>query len=415
MVGMFSSRVGEEKKSKGAGNALPSMPIDLVAIVWRRKYVVITSVAVAVVLGTALTWASPPLYRYVSAIQIGDLVGHTQGVFEKNIVPLEKQGDVVFKLRNIYIPLATTEYFAKHPAKNYQYRVRVEAVAGGNVIWLHATGPKRYESGYISIMQSAINRIIKDDESIVRPFRTQYRASEGKARIRLQYLRNEKIFDVRVMKLKNAVLQAQSRLEKLKVAARVMRERAERYNKEVRLVGREIKHLATILVGQRKNRGEALKEINSPERAMMLMAIDNSSNPRAEWLFHLRRQRDVILPSAKQELLGKIAENQLTQVDEKQEISVLRTHLISLYASHRNQIAAQEQVVAFLGAQVAQQRSTAVLQVPVRLARSVGPHRLGRAVLAAIGGLTFGIIVAFILELWMRRKHGQSAFGNPTG
>ncbi len=413
MVEAFSSRADGKEESKGDGNKLSSMPIDLVAMAWRRKYVVIASVAVAVVLGTALAWVSPPLYRYVCAIQIGEVV-LDQGSGGRKIIPLEKQNDVVVKLRSIYIPLTTAEYLVAHPAENYRYAVRTYAAARGNVVWLRAVGPKRYGAGYISIMQSVVNRIIRDDKFIVEPFRARYRADEEKAQIRLRDLSNAKIFEVHVMKLKNAVLLAQSSLGRLEIAGHIMRGRVERYNKKVRLVNREIKSLNALSAGQRKTRGEALKGINSPERAMTLMVIDNNSRLSAERLFHLRKQRDVALPGVKQALLGKIAENKRAQADEEQEISALRAKLVSLYVSHRNQVATQEQEVALSSAQVAQQRNTVVLQAPVRLAQSVGPHRLGRVVLAAIGGLTFGIMLAFILELTARRGHGQCGSVNPA-
>ena len=423
MVETVPSQMGAKEGAKGNDCALPLIPYDLIAMIWGRKYIVLASVAVAVVLGAALTWATPRLYRYVSALRIGELVlpafvrpeSQAEILAELAFVRPESQAEILAELRNIYLPFATADYIAKHPAERQQYQVRIGGVQGSGVVWLRATGPASYEGAYISIMQSVITRVIHANNAIIAPFQAQYQANEEKARIELRGLRDDKIFHSQVMKLQYAIQKAQSRLEKLKITARVMKERAGRYRKAVRLVANEINKLGVLVAEQRKERGEALREkVRSAERAMTLLIIDKNLDSSTERLFQLRQRRAVVLPSAEQALLGEIVGNRRAQTDQELKISMLRAQLGSLYVSHRNRVATQEQAVVMLSARAAQQRNAVVLQTPIRLSQPISSHWFGRIVLAAIGGLTFGIIVAFVLEVSVRCRREQYGSGNPA-
>lgn len=443
---------------------------DLVGALWRRRWVVLGVAAAVTAVAAAYAFTRPPQYEYTAALQIGHRP-EPDGARNRLVAPLQTPANVIAQLENAQIPHAIRTVRADLAQGNEKPPVpgiRVDSPEDSRTVRLRATAPVAHERLYTEVMEYALQTVVERHGVLHENERALYESRLAKARLELQRLRNETLFDNRLADHRDGIEAARDRLTELGGRRELLlanREaRLAEQRRKIADVERELEALQStrellafrldqldrrrdLLQGQAGRLEDYVQEASAhqlrassasvePARAMSLMLLGNqvqqlrtrlddieqrlavdlperresledelADNARSQ---EAARERKAALEQALQELRvsfdQKLADNERAQRDREREIARLERELEAMRIERDQSIDAAVQDVRQLEARVASFVPTRILAEPTRSLQPVGISGRIVATLGLVLGLMAGVVLALLVDAVARER-----------
>lgn len=443
---------------------------DLVRALWRRRWVVLGVAAAATGLAVLHAMTTPPKYEYTAALQIG-YQPDTDRSGDRLVSALQTPAIVIAELESADLPRAVRAARAEFAGGDQEPPVpgiTVESPGESRTIRLHATAPEAHGPLYRAVMDHALQAVVARHRGRYENERASYEARLAKAKLELERLRNETLFDNRLADHRDSIEAAREQLSQLQGSREVLvANREARLAEQRRRIADARRRLSALedsrelltfrldrlddrreLLQGQANRLEGFVERASeyrlaasqanvdPGDAMSLMLLGDQAQRLRTRLEDIEQQLAVDLPERRESLRSELADNTRQQVatrehrqelerglteleasfDQKigdneraqrsqaRELSRLERELEAMRIEHRQAIATAEQDVRALEARVASLVPTRVLSEPSRSLRPVGVSGKIVVALGLVLGLMAGVVLALLVDAVVRAR-----------
>lgn len=321
---------------------------DVWLILLKRWRVVFALWGLVVLVGVVTAVKKPVIYSYSATINIGG-GGVDKPTTEKPTI--ESMETVRSKLLNVFIPQAIREYLNKNGDKN-QMALDVEIPPNSSLVVLKGEGTKEEESLYIALIQTVIEKLVKNHEPRTGVIRKTLDAEHAMAERKLQgYKDNSDLLNMELSRLGES-----GKLRKKQIARTV-----------------------DILKKLEDGRQAAVTTLKDESSAMTLLMIDAQIQKGRENLSELENELFIKIESKRDKQKKNIADNQ-------------------------RQIANQRDIITRIEGRILGLSETHAVAPPMK---SLGPLKSKRLLIVASSifiGLFLGTLVAFFAEFISKTK-----------
>ena len=388
--------------------------VDLWVVLIKRK-VLIGAVVVASLLSGIVFFVLPrpnpqQQYEFSTIIEIGQKPdGDTAAL-------VDSSETVLAKLQNAYIPLARKELNNREETERLSAPA-VQVHMLGRTVVLKTVGSSPDSGPHLELLESVSQHLLTDHRLLVEWYLTRENIELERARLRLEDLKNPKIFEVAEKDLENQISRASSELEELGDRESLINAKIERIGDQERLVRAQLAELEKTITQGVENRVQAVSQSNNPSKAMTLFLID-SDLQRSQTRFALLQERlEINLRTQEDELSKSLEDIFREQRQGQMSIEQFKRQLEKIRFDGARGQADQEQVVNDLEARLRGFRETRVVLPPMQsLAPAVAVATITLVATLSIAGflgIALGIFAAFGAEFIAnaRKKMSENGLG----
>lgn len=366
---------------------------DLVASIWRRKWLVLAVMLVCMLLGIGYALTKATAYEYSTTIEIGTRVvdGETQ--------PIERPQTVVAKLEKNYVPEAirTFEQERKNNGgRDVGLKVSAQSPENTNLVLLSSQGTEELGKYYIPLHNRVLQRLSMDHERQTELQRLEIRNKLLIARQELERVTDERVLRVERNELQTKISAARNELEQLKDQAELINAEIENLDVQEDLIRSRLEELSEFVKRARDRRASAQMEVSGGTDSMALMLIDNELQRDIDRRTELEERLLVALPDSRATLRNQLEENQRAQTLQQEAIGALEARYEKLLLDQEREVPRAEAEVAEVQAQLDSLRETQAVLPPQRSIEPVGTSPNMTIALSVILGIVFGLFVALV-------------------
>lgn len=416
--------------------------VDILVILIKRKRIIFWSVFCSLAAGVFFLLSKPPLYSYVTAIEIG-----SQMTEDGTPVFFESAQTLKSKLESAYIPQVLQAFARAYPEDNNikKLKISVNVPKQSELIIISAKGSEDQSKLLLDIEHRILDLITKDHGRILSVIRSSIVKEKAEAEAELAYLKNDKSFDVTKKELQSELVFAQTKYQQIKepdfvkAKRKVLENKLKAAQNKLGLLIDQNKKLDTDAASLKKaeirmsekvavikkqiqqsltKRDQALDDVSDPTQAMTLLMIDSEIQQTRQFLTELEQQLFIELAKQLSDIQVQAKDNQRKQEGTKAviskikldiknfdkklelegapahaEIDKIQAKLAGLQVDRERNIQQQIQKIQDLEVQIDNLSPTRSVSPPMQ---SLNPQGLGRLKTLIIFGL-MGIAVGFVL------------------
>jgi len=337
--------------------------VDLGAVVYRRRYLILGFLGLALVIGGIAAWVKPYTYGYSTSIEIGTRLS------AGSVVPLEPIDTVLTKIKENYIPLVLRDARNDHAPASNGAGINAEVPRNSGLIVLRSTGGREENATHARLHDAVVRHLVADHNRTVTVLRSN---------------------------LELKVAEAVNKRAEMQDEGRLLEAQITRMGEDERLVLNEVKAMNQLITTAEAARLRALRETNDETRAMMLLMLMDEMRQNRTRRLELEKRAIVELPNERDALRKFLADNQRARSDQEKIIENVRLQITNLQETHA--IAPTQQSLAPVG---------------IRRAYILG--------LSIILGLIAGLIATFVVQTYgnvkrnlKERSDGERKDRSPT-
>jgi hypothetical protein len=378
---------------------------DLVASLWRQKFLILAIVLLSGVIGATFALVRSPVHEYTTTIEIGSQLVDDQ------LRPIEPPQNVVAKLEHTFIPEAIRTYQAEMQADGeavHRLRVQVFSPRDTDLVVLSSHGPLALADYYIPLHERVLDRLIEDHDRETEMLQARIKNRLGNARITLEELEDERVLAVDRMKLESEITREVNEYRQLQDQEVLLREELANLDVQEDLIGKRLETLSTFIQEARARRVQAQEQTASGADGLTLMLIDNELQRDIDREAELEDRLLIDIPEGRARLRTKLEDNQRQQSLQQQLVSELEAQLQKLVLDQERASARHAPTVRELETQLANLRSTRAVLPPRHSLEPRGLSRSRIVFLSLLLGLGVGVFAAVIVGFvgTVRRKLG---------
>jgi capsular polysaccharide biosynthesis protein len=364
---------------------------ELVAELWKRKWIIIGVTVACTILGVAYALSKEAIYEYSTTIQIGTRI------VDDETRPIERPEAVAAKLESSYIPEAVRTYQDKIASNGDAFtslQVSVDRPDDTNIVLLSSEGSEEGSRHYIPLHNRVVDHLIQDHERETELERVRLKNQLQKARQELERVTDERVLRVERDEITTRISAARNELEKLKDQAELINAELENLDVREELVRSRMEELAQFIEQGRKRRAQAQTEVTGGADSMALMLIDNELQGYIDRRTELEERLLVELPESRATLRTRLEENQRAQAMQSETIGALEARLQKLVLDQEREIPSAQAEVEEIRAQLDALRETRALLPPQRSLQPIGASAPLIVALSVILGGMLGVFLA---------------------
>lgn len=453
----YESGTLADRRAAGMAEAADEISLyDLWAVLARRRRVVWGVFFGITALGVAYATVKPPVYRYTTALELGDYTVKDPGDGVSHKRYLQTPEEVSHKLREVYIPNATGG-----PDREGEgiIEVEVEHEPGGELVLLRSRSSPDQAQDVEAVHRDVVERLLADHEELATREQQRRRLALARAQRNLEHIKDERVRTARLEPLEKKVAEAEQALKTLEEDHRIQKLTLENgihakqrelvsLEEEREYLGQEQARLETLgkllkeqiadgerltgILEQSQSGLEAAAKAASDAFGLLLVTVQLEQAERR--LADLQERLAVKLPQQADKLMEQLAQNDrrhttaeekleelkarlqhaLTTYESRQaalqrELQAARTTLAKETAQYERDLGAARDGVAAARLSLDDVRPTTPLILAKPSARPVGAGTAVTTALAAILGLMMGVFMAFFVEFVARaRDYGRN-------
>ncbi len=384
--------------------------LDLWLVLRRRWKTLAFVVCLCVAAGLAYALLSSARYRYYETIQIGHVPRQSnQGIKDEPIASVE---NVIAHIDSGLIPQALDRTFPREndeaAALRKRYDVKATAAGSSSFVVISGEGPLQQRDGYFAVLKAVAEMLVSDHAAVSDATRETYQSRLEKARIKLDALNNDDLFQVKLAEQRRSIEAARNRLAQLEDQDASLKLQSQRLGVKADLLTAQIERVQENIAAATDAQNNAAREARSATDAMTVLLLSNDVRHSRERLADLHTQLKVVVPNELTGLEAARKDNQRQQAQQRSLITLRTRQLQQLRIDHRNAQATQEQTVRGLESQLARVRPTRVVLSPTRSMSPVGLARRMVLALSLVLGLMLGVLAVFVHEFLVRARHYEN-------
>jgi LPS O-antigen subunit length determinant protein (WzzB/FepE family) len=376
--------------------------VDLWLELSKRKNIILTSVALALIAGLLIALALPTKYTYSTSLEIGNKLAHGNSGDGTKLI--EQPETVLAKIQESYIPLAQQQYRQSHTGDKKFYKIEARTPKGSQLIVLQAKGSEEDAPAYLQHLQTVTDYVIKDHQRAMDIELGRLNAELTLAKIKLDELEDPRVSTVPRQELEKQLAQQQNKTIDLQDQAQLIKSRSARLDKTDKLLKKQISELEAQTNSALKRRGQAIGNVKNSATAMTMLLIDNEIQQNRTQLAALRERLQVKQQDLRQELAEQLASNSREQQLQEKVIAKVNSELNRFDINNQRAIARQKQAIVQIENQLNNFQDTRALAPPMRSLQPNGPGKSLVVVLALLLGLMIGVFAAFFAAFLERVK-----------
>lgn len=324
--------------------------IDLMAITWQNRWLVIACLALSAAMGGMVTAFSERPYAYTTTIEIGTVQRQDAAS------AIEPSESVLAKIDNAFLPAIEQAHGSAIAEPGFTVNLKVKNPRGTGLLILSSKGPEARQADHIAIQQQVAARIIEEHRRHIDLMRTTLRLEIEEARR-----------SASAMKSKSSTL--------------AMRRDLIQQKKE--LTTRRLHEIDNEMARISSNREQAGKSLTNQEQVLTVMMLD----------LQVMRERDRRDELQRELIVGLAEEGEALARDE-----------VDFRRDEQN----QQGRIAGIEARLANLSQTRIIGEPQR---SQSPVGIGGAVIMAIA-LGVGLLFSVGFTLLVRGLRQQARFAS---
>ncbi|WP_027289877.1 Wzz/FepE/Etk N-terminal domain-containing protein [Rhodovibrio salinarum] len=269
---------------------------DVWNVLVRRRWIVLTVFALALVTSVIVVVMRPTTYRLSQTIEIGDVEVGPVSDLNNLLGRLQEEERVANELENLYIPAVQGELTESNELQtNLDPSISAQAVDNTRLVRMNVEVSEPYVSAYEQLMSNATDRLIAAHD-----------AAQESVRHRLQYL----------------VVEAQNEAANIRDLLETRQNEFNRVSVEEVLIEEEIEDIQELIKRTDAARLEVFGGQPNVSQAMSIMLIANELRRARQDLSALRKRRKIALPAQRDEIQDEIAslERRLEVAEGKAEV-----------------------------------------------------------------------------------------------
>jgi hypothetical protein len=187
--------------------------VDLFLVLWRRKYMILITGVMFIIIGVVYVFNTPMKYKYTTSIEVGKFYpeGATGGT-----ALLEPLDNVRSKLEENYIPSIWGEFAQNDLFELSKVKVGVKVPKDSDLLLIESQGVSENADKYYKAHEAVLEKLIDNHASLTEELKSEVKAELARAQFQLSKLKDERLFEFRKKDLNDRVNDAQRELDKLK-------------------------------------------------------------------------------------------------------------------------------------------------------------------------------------------------------
>lgn len=376
--------------------------IDLWLELAKRRTIIFSSVALALIAGLLIAFLLPQKYSYSTSIEIGSTL--KIGNSGETARLIDKPETVLAKIKESYIPLAQQQFRSTHPTNTSLYKIDVRAPKNSLLIVLEAKGTEDNASIYLDHLQSVTDKLLNDHQRVMNIYRGQLNSQLELAKIEQDELSDPLMLAVPRQELESKLAKDQKQLIDLRDQTQLIKSRYQRLDDTDTLLKQQISDLETQVKSALSQRQQAIGNMKNESAAMTMLLIDNEIQQNRTRLAELQERLHISQQNLRQEMEEKIATNIREQGVQDKVINKTKSELDRLAIGDQRAQQRQKQEITELEIQVNNIQPTRAVTPPMQSLEPTGPGKSVIIILALMLGLLIGIFAAFFASFLSKVK-----------